>query len=105
MLDADGFLASVLGNGFKKYTDEVIIADYLASGTASVPAEVQQNAAGAGADAIGTTDSNSVNPENFFGMRIFTDESVAATSAQYVVDHPTQTLVIVADEGKVCIAV
>jgi len=75
--DPLGFVGSVKGDGFQRYTERVILPTY------------------------DPTLGKNLSPEKFFAARIFTDEAVAAAAAAYVAGNPKTCLVVLAGEDRV----
>ena len=80
--DPLGFVESVRGEGFQRYTDKVILPSY--------EFYAKNNLLG-----------KNPTPEKFFASRIFNDEAIGAGAANYVANRPKTVMVVLAGMEKV----
>ena len=74
--DTDGFVASVKGPGFQRYTEKVILPSY--------QFHAENKLLG-----------DNPTPEKFFSSRILWDEGMASSAVTYLTDKPAKTMMVV----------
>ena len=80
--DPLGFVESVRGEGFQRYTEKVILPSY--------EFYAKNNLLG-----------KNPTPEKFFASRIFSDEAIGANAADYVATRPNNVMVVLVGMEKV----
>jgi uncharacterized iron-regulated protein len=80
--DPQGFVESVKGTGFQRYTDNVILPSY--------DYHVRNGLLG-----------DKPSPEKFFASRILRDEAIASAAAKFVQENPASIMVVLAGEERV----